>query len=90
MPQILIFTHTPYNGITLAYISVHELAIRDRQLDSVAQLLRALHRNGRAAGSIPARAFATANRCSMIFTLAFFIYKTPQQLVLFTYKHTVK
>ena len=45
--------------------SIHELVVRARQLDSVAQLVRALHRNRRAAGSIPARGpivafFATA------------------------------
>ena len=44
---------TPYIGNTLVYI--HELVVRARQLDSVAQLVRALHRNHRAAGSIPAR-----------------------------------
>ena len=50
MPKILIFTHTSY--ITLIYM--HELVVRARQLDSVAQLVRALHRNRRTAGSIPA------------------------------------
>ena len=40
------FLHTLY---------IHELVIRDRQLASVAQLVRALHRNRRATGSIPAR-----------------------------------
>ena len=35
---------------------MHELLrVRARQLDRVAQLVRALHRNRRAAGSIPAR-----------------------------------
>ena len=37
---------------TLVYI--HELVVRARQLDAVAQLVRALHRNRKAAGSIPA------------------------------------
>ena len=40
-------------GITLVYI--HELAFKALQLGSVAQLVRALHRNRRAVGSIPAR-----------------------------------
>ena len=40
-------------GITLVYI--HKLVVRARQQDPVAQLVRALHRNRRAAGSIPAR-----------------------------------
>ena len=53
MPKILIFTHMPYIGITFVYIA--ELVIRARQLDSVAQLVRALHWNHRAAGSMPAR-----------------------------------
>ena len=35
------------------------LAVRARQLDSVAQLVRALHRNRRAAG-IPAKGFIVA------------------------------
>ena len=40
----------------LLYIyQVHELVVRAQQLSSVAQLVRALHRNRRAAGSIPAR-----------------------------------
>ena len=34
---------------------LQELVVRARQLDSVAQLDRALHWNRRAAGSIPAR-----------------------------------
>ena len=36
-------------------IYIHELVVRARQQASVAQLVRALHRNRRAAGSIPAR-----------------------------------
>ena len=38
-------------GITLVYI--HELSVRARQLASVAQLVRVLHWNHRATGSIP-------------------------------------
>ena len=43
----------------------HEFVVNARQLASVAQLVRALHRNRRAAGLIPARGpivvfFATA------------------------------
>ena len=37
------------------YIYIHELVVRARQLASVAQLVRALHRNHRATGSIPVR-----------------------------------
>ena len=33
---------------------IHELVIRAQQLDSVAQLVRELHRNRKATGSIPA------------------------------------
>ena len=40
-------------GLTTVY--TQELVVRARQLASVAQLVRALHRNHRAAGSIPAR-----------------------------------
>ena len=36
-------------------IIIHELVVGARQLTSVAKLVRALHRNRRAAGSIPAR-----------------------------------
>ena len=36
-------------------IYIHELVVRAHQLDSVAQLVRALPRNCRATGSIPAR-----------------------------------
>ena len=36
-------------------IIIHELVVRARQLDSVAHLVRVLHRNRRAAGSIPAK-----------------------------------
>ena len=39
MLKILIFTHTPYIGITFVY--VQELVLRARQLDSVTQLVRA-------------------------------------------------
>ena len=42
-----------YGNQALVYI--HEHVARARQLVSVAQLVRALHRNRRAAGSIPAR-----------------------------------
>ena len=35
-------------------VFIYELAVRARQLAFVAQLVRALHRNCRAAGSIPA------------------------------------
>ena len=38
-----------------ALVYIHELAVRARRLESVAQLVRVLHRNRRAAGSIPAR-----------------------------------
>ena len=41
------------NQSSLVYI--HELVVRARQLASVAQLVRALHRNRRAADSTPAR-----------------------------------
>ena len=34
---------------------IHELVVKARQVDSVAQLVRALHWNRRTAGSIPAR-----------------------------------
>ncbi len=37
MPEILIFTDKPYNGIVLRYI--HELGVRTGQLDSIAQLV---------------------------------------------------
>ena len=47
--EVLIFTHNLYMAV-LVYI--HELVVRARQLDSVTQLVRALHR--RAGGSIPA------------------------------------
>jgi hypothetical protein len=65
MTKILIFAHTPY-GITLV---IHGLAVRARQLACVAQFVRTLHRNRRAAGSIPPRGpivtfFATA--CSWL------------------------
>ena len=43
---------TPYLGITLVFM--HELVVRARQLASVVQLVRVLHRNRKAAGSIPA------------------------------------
>ena len=51
-------------------VFIHELVVRARQLASVAQLVRALHRNRRAAGSIPARGaivafFATARGQSL-------------------------
>ena len=39
----------------LSGLYIHELADRARQLDSVAQLVRAMHRNCKAAGSISAR-----------------------------------
>ena len=47
------------------HLSIHELVVGAGQLDSVDQVVRALHRNRRAAGSIPARGpivaiFATA------------------------------
>ena len=52
LPELILsITHTPYIGITS--VCIHELAVRARQLDSLAQLVRALNR--RAAGSIPAR-----------------------------------
>ena len=45
-------------------VDAHESVVRTRQLASVAQLVRALHRNRRATGSIPVRgpivAFFTA------------------------------
>ena len=41
------------HGSTLVY--THELAVRARQLASVAQLVRALHRNRRPAGSISSK-----------------------------------
>ena len=48
-------------------LGVQELVVRDRQLDSVAQLVRALHRNRRAAGSIPVRAYSCIFRyCSWL------------------------
>jgi hypothetical protein len=34
---------------------MHEHAVRALQLDSVVELVRPLHRNGRAAGAFPAR-----------------------------------
>ena len=55
----IIITRTPENPY------IQEPVVNARQLASVAQLVRALHRNHRASGSIPARApgvafFATA------------------------------
>jgi hypothetical protein len=44
MPKIMIFTHTLCIGITLVFI--HELVVRARQLDSVAQLVKALESQG--------------------------------------------
>ena len=43
--------------VTLASLNkyIHELAVRARQLASVAQLVRALHQNRRTTGSIPTR-----------------------------------
>ena len=41
--------------MAVPYMYIHELVVRARQLASVAQLVRALHRNRRAAVSIPAR-----------------------------------
>ena len=35
-------------------VYIHELVVRARRQDSVAQLVRPLHRNRRTAGSIPA------------------------------------
>ena len=53
--------------IAIVYVAIYvdKLAVRARQLDSVAQLVRALHPNRRAAGSIHTRGaivafFATA------------------------------
>ena len=43
----LITTRTPN------YLYIHELTVTAKQLASVAQLVRALHRNRRAVGSIP-------------------------------------
>ena len=37
------------------YLYIHELTVTAQQLASVAQLVRALHRNRRAVGSIPTR-----------------------------------
>ena len=66
MAKILIYSPihvccSPYNDIPL-----YELVVRARQLASVSQLVRALHRNHWAAGLIPARGhrvafFATAS-----------------------------
>ena len=39
----------------ITYIYNHELTVTAQQLASVAQLVRALHRNRRAVGSIPTR-----------------------------------
>ena len=65
MPQILILTQT-LHGITAVFI--HELSVITRPLDSVAQLVRALHRNRRAAGSIAVRgpiySFISRNCCN--------------------------
>ena len=65
MPRILTFTQT-LHGITAVFI--HELAVITRQLDSVAQLVRVLHRNRRAAGSIAVRgpiySFISRNCCN--------------------------
>ena len=46
MPQILIFTHTPY----ITWVFIHDLVVRVRVLDLknstyIPQLVRALHRN---------------------------------------------
>ena len=68
---------------------IHELVVKTRQVSSVAQLVRALHRNRRAAGLIPARGpiyiyivvfFAAAPGLvykRIKFTLEIFIYKNP-------------
>ena len=55
MREFLIFPHIPYTGITYSMYCIHELVVKTRQVDSVAQLVRALHRNRRAAGLIPVR-----------------------------------
>ena len=49
------YQHNDMNCPKMLSGCVHELVVRARQLASVAQLVRALHRNRRAAGSIPAR-----------------------------------
>ena len=47
----------------------YNLSIRARQLDSVAPLVRALHRNRRAAGSIPAREDRRFNSCQRVYII---------------------
>ena len=54
MPKIVMFTHTLYIGITLEYIYMNLWLELDNRL-TVAQLVRALHRNRRAVDWIPAR-----------------------------------
>jgi hypothetical protein len=74
----------PYIDITSVFI--HELVVTSRRLDSVAQWV--LHRNHRAACSIPARgtyscifhnfSWLDSNKC-IKFTLEISIYKTLEQ-----------
>ena len=46
--------------LTVHYVYIHELVVRSSATGSVAQLVRALHRNHKAAGSIPARGLIVA------------------------------
>ena len=59
-PKIFICIPIPYTGIT-HYIYIQELVVRARQLDFLTQLFRALDRNRRAAGWIPARGSIVAH-----------------------------
>ena len=49
------------------HIHIHELVVRARQLPSVTQFVRALHRNRGAAGSIPARDLQEADKGTAVF-----------------------
>ena len=64
MRKVLIFTRTPYIGITKVFI--HEVVVSARQFSLTAQLVRALHRYRRSAGSILARGPVVDRHCSWL------------------------
>ena len=66
----LIATSTP------DYLYIHEFTVTAQQLASVAQLVRALHRNRRAVGSIPTR-----GPCAAFFAVV------PDQILKCIYTH---
>jgi hypothetical protein len=56
MPEFLIFPHIYLTLASRNMYCIHELVVKTRQVDSVAQpLVRVLHQNRRTADSIPAR-----------------------------------